>query len=465
MRQPKQRLAAAGAQDERHDECRYRTDAVRAPIEQREDQLRKQEHEHEIAREEPQRLHALNLQREQRRSGPEREDGQADDAAHPRNRQAWPAKPPNTIPAEHRSGRQNRRTEARSHGADNRGQPEDSNARRNGFSEHRRQRCRGIVAQPRKRRSRPGIAACRHADEQRRYDERHRQHTGEQRVPPRASGRAARQHALKVAVPRNAAANQHRRHVPPRRHGGSRPERSTSDDVRHDAGPVWPCRGVLHPAAGESAGAVERERQRRAQSDRHQRKLKDVSPGDGPHSTQDRVRGRDAGRQQDRRGQVHAKEHAERRPERHQQFGTPEQFAGERRQRQNGRPAPSEPGFERIDQRREFHPAHDAREEQTSHDKAQPETHAALNSQLDRGFVNALGSTKQIAAIDPRRGHRQCGDQERHLPAREHQIGRSALLDTPRCQPADDKEGGVHREYRGNGRHSRLTAEPAGSSD
>src|SRR6185436_138283 len=67
--QSEERLSAADAQYQRHSERHNRSDEIDLRIEQREQQLRKQQHEHEIAREEPERLDALHFQRENRRDG------------------------------------------------------------------------------------------------------------------------------------------------------------------------------------------------------------------------------------------------------------------------------------------------------------------------------------------------------------------------------------------------------------
>ena len=71
----------------------------------------------------------------------------------------------------------------------------------------------------------------------------------------------------------------------------------------------------------------------------------------------------------------------------------------------------AEAGLERIDQRGEAEAAHDAGEEQAADDQADAEAEAALDAELHRRLVGAFGRAEQIAAVDPRRGHRESGDQ------------------------------------------------------
>ena len=73
-RQTEQRLAAADAQEQRDHKRHDRAGAVRFRIEQRREQLRKQQHEDEVAGEKPERLHALHFQREHGRERAEEQD-------------------------------------------------------------------------------------------------------------------------------------------------------------------------------------------------------------------------------------------------------------------------------------------------------------------------------------------------------------------------------------------------------
>jgi hypothetical protein len=196
----------------------------------------------------------------------------------------------------------------------------------------------------------------------------------------------------------------------------------------------------------QAAGAVEHVRQRRRQTDGHQRQLKDVGVGDRPHPAQHGVRRGHHGGEQDCARQIHPEQDAERRTDRDEQLGAPEQFAGKRRKKQDGRPSFPKTGFEGIDQRGEPVAAHDAGEHQAAEHQADAEAKASLNAQLNRILVRAFRGAEQVAAIDPRGGHRQRRDPDRHRAPRDDQVGSGPLADLPRRQPANDHEGGVHRD-------------------
>jgi hypothetical protein len=94
--------------------------------------------------------------------------------------------------------------------------------------------------------------------------------------------------------------------------------------------------------------------------------------------------------------------------------------------------------------------AHHAGKDAAADDQAQAETEAALNAKLNRRLVDAFRRAQQVAAVHPRRRHRQRGDPERHLPAGDNQIGGSAATHLARREPADSHEGAVHGNNRGD---------------
>ena len=173
---------------------------------------------------------------------------------------------------------------------------------------------------------------------------------GEDRVPLRLGRRLARQHALEVAVPRDAAEHQHQADVPP------------ADDRR----------GAVQPgAAGRAAAAATRRdraaRRRRRPTRRRGRRprasttgsatarpsadqaeLERVGVGDRPHAAEHRVGGDDdAPTRRIAVGERHAEHHAEGRADGDQQLGAPEHLAEQRRHRQHGRPPLAEARLER----------------------------------------------------------------------------------------------------------------------
>jgi hypothetical protein len=55
------------------------------------------------------------------------------------------------------------------------------------------------------------------------------------------------------------------------------------------------------------------------------------------------------------------------------------------------------------------------------------EADAALRAEMNRRLVDAFGGAEQVPAVHPRRRHRERGDDQRHLPAGDDQIGRRAF--------------------------------------
>ena len=249
--------------------------------------------------------------------------------------------------------------------------------------------------------------------------------------------RSTGQHALKITIPGNAAKGQHQRDVPPRHDRRGRPECPAQSSERSDSDPIRASGGVVRPARPESACGLQDERQRGAQADRDEPQLKDVGVRHRPQPSEHRVRRGHAGGEQDGAGEVHVEQRPEGRTDGDEQLGAPEQLAGDGRETQDRGPRSSEPRLERIDQRREAKPAHDPGEEHAADNEADAEAQAALDAKLNRRLVDTLRRTEQIPAVDPRRGHRQRRDDERHLPSRKDQIGRCAVSDLTRCSPAD----------------------------
>ena len=145
--------------------------------------------------------------------------------------------------------------------------------------------------------------------------------------------------------------------------------------------------------------------------------------------------------------QVHAQHDAERRADRDQQLGAPEQLPRQRGQRQDGRPSPAEAGFEGIDEGRELEPAHPAREEDAAEDQAHAEAETALDPDGQARLVRSFDRAQQVAAVHPGRGHRQHGEPQRHGPTGDEQSGGRAAARLARRDDANAEEGAVENQH------------------
>ena len=70
--------------------------------------------------------------------------------------------------------------------------------------------------------------------------------------------------------------------------------------------------------------------------------------------------------------------------------------------------------------------AHAPREEHAAENQADAEAEPALQSRSWIELVGAFGSAEQIAAVHPRRRHRERRQPQRHRPARNHEFQASA---------------------------------------
>jgi len=204
-------------------------------------------------------------------------------------------------------------------------------------------------------------------------------------------------------------------------------------------------RGDVHtPGVAQAARSFQHVWQRDAQSDGDDRKLENIGVGDRPHAAEHRVGRRDDRGQENGSGQIHSQQDAEGGADGDEQLRAPEQLAGQRGEKQDGRPPLAETRLERIDQRREPVAAHDAGEEEAAEDQADAEAEPALNPELDRVLVRAFGGAEKVAAVDPRRRHGERRDPQRHRAPGDDQVGGRALARLARGDPADDHEGAIH---------------------
>src|SRR4029078_3147624 len=102
------------------------------------------------------------------------------------------------------------------------------------------------------------------------------------RVPARLRGTLTSQHALEIAIPRDAAQDEHDGQIPPNDLTGYWPATVPFAKRRHKRSQASHSLGVAGPRLLQAAGARQRKRQRSEHADRDHTPLERAAIGDDP---------------------------------------------------------------------------------------------------------------------------------------------------------------------------------------
>ena len=113
---------------------------------------------------------------------------------------------------------------------------------------------------------------------------------------------------------------------------------------------------------------------------------------------------------------------------------------------QHGGPRWTEARLEQIDQRGEAERAHPLGEEHAAEDQTEAETDAALQSGRDARSIDAFGRAEEVPAVDPRGGHGERRQPQRHGAARDNEVRRGAIRVFTSGEPPYAEKRGIEQD-------------------